>query len=336
MDEENKKVSFTSFITSLWAPLYISICMQAAKAHALVQAALQSRKNGQTPPPIIAATNAVLARNPEVYSLWNLKREVLQPIMAGPEGAAEAAKEMQLVEQCLQKNHKSYAAWHQRQWLVEQGHVNKVQDLKAVERCALLPRLPDGEFSTNPNRPLTSTHPNNKISTSQSFHMAARLICQCRHLDQVHGDPKNFHAWKYRSWLTEQLNLPPSADLDFTEALLKADPSNFSAWHMRMVALSADHSCSAQTTSELQTGTRLPGTGGTRLQGNDCDASICVEQEEGDTVAEGSCQQSDSKRAAAPVPRCTGTRVLPLSFTVIEQELKLLHEVRPWAVHGLF
>lgn len=54
--------------------------------------------------------------------------------MASPEASVESGKEMLLVEQCLQKNHKSYAAWHQRQWLVEQGHVDKGKDLKAVER----------------------------------------------------------------------------------------------------------------------------------------------------------------------------------------------------------
>lgn len=78
----------------------------------------------------------MLTRNPEVYSLWNLKRDVLQPVMATPEGGEATAKEMQLVEQCLQKNHKSYATWRQRQWLVEQGHVDKAKDLKVVERCA--------------------------------------------------------------------------------------------------------------------------------------------------------------------------------------------------------
>eukprot|EP00892_Ulva_mutabilis_P003093 jgi/Ulvmu1/12785/UM097_0012.1 len=277
MDEENKK---------------------AAKAHALVQAALQSRRQGQTPPPIIAAADAVLARNPEVYSLWNLKREVLQPIMASPQGPAETAKQMQLVEQCLQKNHKSYSAWHQRQWLVEQGHVDKAQDLKAVER----------------------------------------------HLDQVNGDPKNFHAWKYRSWLTRQMQLAPSVDLDFTERLLKTDPSNFSAWHIRMRALAAQHASdtqAAQHASDTQAASATtdaacqPDSSAGPAAEDDSEAAAAAAGAAGAAVGDSESRGTEAQTAAEQgqsdaqpaVPQRAGTVALPLAFSIIEEELRLLHEL---------
>ena len=54
-------------------------------------------------------------------------------------GAAEAAvrEELALTERCLQKNPKSYAAWHQRRWLVGLGVVPSLErELALVTKCA--------------------------------------------------------------------------------------------------------------------------------------------------------------------------------------------------------
>lgn len=160
------------------------------------------------------------------------------------------------------------------------------------------------------------------------------LHLECRHLHQVHGDPKNFHAWKYRSWIALQLSLHPSADLEFTEQLLKADPSNFSAWHMRMVALSAAHSIASKTASDLPDASlpaikhKFPQSDGDRflssLEHSSNDVIPAVEMK----VEGGLTHSTDATTTEQRAQPRRGTQVLPLQFSVIEQELKLLHEVR--------
>lgn len=80
----------------------------------------------------------LLEQNPEVYTVWNYRREALQDTLQGEHGseAADAAikTELQLTEAALQKNPKSYATWHHRKWLVLLGVVSLERELKLVTK----------------------------------------------------------------------------------------------------------------------------------------------------------------------------------------------------------
>ena len=106
----------------------------------------------------------LLEQNPEVYTVWNYRREDLADtfkvgyswsnfdlatirdiatsptsillVLQGGEGLKEAVDaikfELKLTESALHKNPKSYATWHHRKWLVDQGVVPLKQELQLL------------------------------------------------------------------------------------------------------------------------------------------------------------------------------------------------------------
>lgn len=70
---------------------------------------------------LLQLTASVLTRNPDVFSLWNVRREYLLKLKTDkPDEVQETyTKDLQLTEQCLQVNPKSYCAWHHRCWILE-------------------------------------------------------------------------------------------------------------------------------------------------------------------------------------------------------------------------
>jgi Protein prenyltransferase alpha subunit repeat len=118
--------------------------MQAVKVAVATSAVFKARRAGDYGNTILGAVNAVLEANPDVYTLWNIRREAFElGAQSGSQGAAEAAsQEMLLVDKCLRKQPKSYPAWHHRQWVVERTLVDLTRELAAVDECGFtsLPR----------------------------------------------------------------------------------------------------------------------------------------------------------------------------------------------------
>ncbi|PSC76033.1 Geranylgeranyl transferase type-2 subunit alpha [Micractinium conductrix] len=80
----------------------------------------------------------LLELHPEVYTVWNYRREALGPVLAAGGEAAVAAvqAELALTERALHRNPKSYATWHHRRYLVAQGMCSLEHELALV--CKLL------------------------------------------------------------------------------------------------------------------------------------------------------------------------------------------------------
>jgi geranylgeranyl transferase type-2 subunit alpha len=78
----------------------------------------------------------VLQKNPDVYSLWNYRREALGEVLASADGQSTAQAELDLTERCLQAQPKSYGSWYQRRWVVEKGHTDLEAELQLVDKCA--------------------------------------------------------------------------------------------------------------------------------------------------------------------------------------------------------
>lgn len=168
------------------------------------------------------------------------------------------------------------------------------------------------------------------------------VIC-CRHLNVVTGDTKNFHAWKYRSWLVERAGKSPHSEEEFTRSLLEAEPNNFTALHHRIVALAAAHtSCcgasdvagitcdSRHATQAQEASSDTPMVmGGEQLPAPDATMTADAMEVTAD-LQSATVSATPEKTAAIHVAKMhySGARVLPISLEVIERELKALYEVR--------
>lgn len=60
---------------------------------------------------------AILSKNPDIFTLWNIRRECIQ--LMSDKGPELFEKELNLTENCLLVNPKSYCAWHHRCWILE-------------------------------------------------------------------------------------------------------------------------------------------------------------------------------------------------------------------------
>ncbi|KAF6211792.1 hypothetical protein GE061_012307 [Apolygus lucorum] len=82
----------------------------------------EKRKSGIKDWETMRCVGDVLSMNPDVYTLWNIRKEILlhmveektidEPVKVGED-------ELRLTEICLKINPKSYGAWHHRCWIIE-------------------------------------------------------------------------------------------------------------------------------------------------------------------------------------------------------------------------
>lgn len=70
---------------------------------------------------LMQLTAGILSRNPDVFTLWNIRRECLLKLKADTQDAVQEKydKDLQLTETCLQVSPKSYSTWHHRCWILE-------------------------------------------------------------------------------------------------------------------------------------------------------------------------------------------------------------------------
>ncbi|KAJ0391372.1 hypothetical protein ATCC90586_007932 [Pythium insidiosum] len=80
---------------------------------------------------ILPLTSHLLLLNPEFHIVWGYRREILTALLERhTQGATDgdaispeelAKTELKLTFEALQRNPKSYAAWYQRQWVIDKG-----------------------------------------------------------------------------------------------------------------------------------------------------------------------------------------------------------------------
>lgn len=78
----------------------------------------------------------LLEMNPEMYTVWNYRREYLEPIIqkGGEEALESVEKELKVTEKALMRNPKSYATFHHRRWIVDTGFCSLEKELALVEQ----------------------------------------------------------------------------------------------------------------------------------------------------------------------------------------------------------
>lgn len=64
---------------------------------------------------LMQLTAAILSRNPDISTLWNLRRQTIVEL----NDEAAFKKDLEFTESCLLVNPKSYCVWHHRCWVLE-------------------------------------------------------------------------------------------------------------------------------------------------------------------------------------------------------------------------
>jgi hypothetical protein len=106
---------------------------------AVTKAVLEAHKVEVNTLGILKGSHAVLCKNPDVFTLWNARREILVKDMQRSDTNLDELlrAELDLVHDCLAAQPKSYPAWRHRMWVVEQGHIDLDRELGDLERFVL-------------------------------------------------------------------------------------------------------------------------------------------------------------------------------------------------------
>lgn len=95
---------------------------QISKYQALVAETRAKRVAGAYDQEALLLTNKLLNMNPEYYTFWNFRREILSSQLKDiPREKHDAfiAKELKFNVECIKKAHKSYWVWHHRVWIIQ-------------------------------------------------------------------------------------------------------------------------------------------------------------------------------------------------------------------------
>ena len=92
---------------------------------------ISNRKEGVKDDSQLKLTGQVLVSNPDIHTLWNIRKECVTSKTEAIEEPSEKDsvwfKEVELTSQCLMTNPKSYGAWHHRQYSLEKMRLGLVK-----------------------------------------------------------------------------------------------------------------------------------------------------------------------------------------------------------------
>lgn len=154
----------------------------------------------------------LLTRNPEYYTIWNYRRLVRQQDLAQTKSeasdeivadktAAIIKYELEFLVPLLRQHPKCYWIWNYRMWLLDQAR-------ELLPRSLLVP----------------------------FWQTELALVGK-----MLNADRRNFHGWGYRRFVVSTLEeLMPEerssltqSELEYSTKMIRADFSNYSAWHNR-------------------------------------------------------------------------------------------------------
>ncbi|KAL7283282.1 hypothetical protein ACG7TL_002711 [Trametes sanguinea] len=154
-------------------------------------------------------TTKLLQVNPEFYTIWNYRRNILTGRVFPESSPAQInellSNDLSFTTTLLKQHPKVYWIWNHRYWCLRQ--------------------VPDGPTEADPN------------GWRQAYWNKELFVVE-RMLD---ADPRNFHAWNYRRYVLEQMPVkrPEQTELAYTRRKIEANFSNFSAWHQRSKVLAS-------------------------------------------------------------------------------------------------
>jgi len=163
-------------------------------------------------------------RNPEYYSVWNYRRNILLHGLfptSQPAGILELLdEELDHTMALLRQHPKVYWIWNHRRWSLE-------------------------------NMPDTPSEVGGQPGFWKRQRWDRELAMVEKMLDR---DSRNFHAWNYRRYVLASHPVPKTVEdeLAYTEKKIQANFSNFSAWHQRSKVSSELHQSREWRESEFE------------------------------------------------------------------------------------
>lgn len=131
---EFKPLSWTSL--NEWLGLSIYRNLQAGQLSSAISLVVAAKKAKNYAEKLLKVSAGVLLKNPDVYTLWNFRREAFKhAVDSGSDVAELTGKELNLTQQCLLEQPKSYGTWHHRKWVLDQGSADLDEELELVDKC---------------------------------------------------------------------------------------------------------------------------------------------------------------------------------------------------------
>uniref|UniRef100_A0A182K124 Geranylgeranyl transferase type-2 subunit alpha n=1 Tax=Anopheles christyi TaxID=43041 RepID=A0A182K124_9DIPT len=174
-------------------------------------------------------TSKLLSSNPDIATLWNLRRMCIMSLKETEDFQAVFDKDLGFTEMCLMVNPKSYCAWHHRCWILE--NAPKADWQKEVELCTKYLKLDERNFHCWDYR---------RYVVEKAGVTPEKEFAFCT--EKIEKNFSNYSSWHYRSKLLPQL-FPNVADPSrpISEEKLKeelelvltaafTDPNDSSAW----------------------------------------------------------------------------------------------------------
>ena len=138
----------------------------------------------------------LVALNPEVLTLWNFRRELLEARFGASSGAeleVVVGGELAVTADAIARNSKSYCAWYHRQWAVDRwlGLVDMASELAL---CGSLLQLDARNFHCWNYRRWAAE----RAAVPPATEIAYTLSC-------IQENFSNYSAWHYRTKLLERV-----------------------------------------------------------------------------------------------------------------------------------
>lgn len=187
---------------------------------------LQSRNNEKNP--LLMKTAEVLIANPDIYTFWNIRKEVLLDIKINNSDKAEELlkKELNFLNECLKSNPKSYGSWQHRCFVM---NTMNLPDWKAeLDLCSKFLEIDDRNFHCWDYRRYIVKKSGEPLESELDF-----TTCK------IAVDFSNFSSWHYRSKILSELHSISedhigesvlSYELSLVENAMFTDPNDQSGW----------------------------------------------------------------------------------------------------------
>jgi len=208
----------------------------------------QKRKENDTSTQVMQQIAQLLRVNPDSYSFWNFRRNIILESLKDCENYDEKLKkmiqsELDLTAVCIRKNPKSYHSWHHRKWVVLYDTV----DLEAeLELCRIFLNADERNFHCWNYRQFIAQKAQIPISREFAFTT-----------EKITTNFSNYSAFHYRSKL-----LPLMTEICVTERLVAefeivhqavfTEPDDQSAWwyHQFLIQWAKNESLKGSITTE--------------------------------------------------------------------------------------
>lgn len=175
-------------------------------------------------------TQQVLSGNPDIYTLWNIRKEIFIKKIENEDENVEQLllDELDFVQSCLRGNPKSYGIWNQRRFVML--HMKEPQWIRELQLCNLFLQYDERNFHCWDYRRFVVRQSN--ISNEEELEYTT---------EKIKENFSNYSAWHNRTKLLAQA-YPDAVDkskvdekellkeFDFVQNAFFTDPNDQSAW----------------------------------------------------------------------------------------------------------